>query len=160
MVYLKYVSKNLEEILAGSLLLVMVTIAFVNVVSRFTFQFSIAFIEELEIYLYVWLVLLGSSSAFKRWKHLSVTILVDRFPQKMQKGINILISVFTISFFAILFYYSLQQVRMERLMGVTSTSMDVPMWFYTVGVPIGCVLIIIRVIQRIIFLAKEGGSQA
>jgi len=34
-------------------------------------------------------------------------------------------------------------------MGVTTTSMGVPMWWYTLGLPIGSGLIIFRLVQRL-----------
>lgn len=141
--------KNIEEYLAGILLLAMVTVAFVNVVSRFTFKFSISFIEELEIYLYVWLVLLGSAIAFKRWDHLCVSILVEKLPDKLQKVVRIFVTLLSITFFVILFRFSIIHIQDEMLMGVTTTSMGVPMWWYTLGLPIGSGLIIFRLVQRL-----------
>ncbi len=49
----------------------MVTVAFVNVVSRFTFNFSIAYVEELTVNLFVWLTLFGAAIAFKKMESFS-----------------------------------------------------------------------------------------
>lgn len=146
--------KNIEEYLAGILLLAMAAVAFINVVSRFTFKFSISYIEELEIYLYVWLVLFGSAIAFKRWDHLCVSILVEKLPDKYQRLVEHFVTLLSITFFVILFRYSIIHIQDEMFMGVTTTSMGVPMWWYTLGLPIGSGLIIIRLIQRLF----RGGS--
>jgi len=152
----KKILNNLEEYLAGILLLVMVTIAFVNVVSRFTFKFSISYIEELEVYLYVWLVMLGSAIAFKRWSHLCVSLLVEKLPDRLRKYIRILVTFLSIGFFAVIFKSSINQIQDEILMSVTTTSMGLPKWWYTLGLPIGSALIIIRLIQR---LFKRGSGE-
>lgn len=152
---LLYILDHLEEYLAGGLLLAMAAVAFINVVSRFTFKFSISYIEELEIYLYVWLVLLGSAIAFKKWKHLCVSIFVERLPEKVQRIIEYIVSGLTIAFFIILFIYSIRQIQDEILLGVTTTSMGVPMWWYTLGLPIGGAFVIIRLIQRVVTGSKK-----
>ncbi|MGM0602516.1 MAG: TRAP transporter small permease [Bacillota bacterium] len=156
---IKHLLNNLEEYLAGALLLSMAAIAFVNVVSRFTFKFSISYIEELEIYLYVWLVMLGSSIAFKKGKHLCVSLIVEKMPKKVQKVVQIIVALLSIAFFAILLKYSITQIQDEILLNVTTTSMGVPMWWYTLGLPIGSVLIIIRIIQRTVVELKESGDE-
>ncbi len=140
---------NFEEYLAGILLLLMVTIAFINVVSRFTFKFSISYIEELEVYLYVWLVMLGTAIAFKRWSHLCVSLVVDKMPPGWRKYIKIFVTLLSIGFFAVIFKSSINQIQDEILMQVTTTSMGVPKWWYTIGLPIGSGLIIIRLLQRL-----------
>jgi TRAP-type C4-dicarboxylate transport system permease small subunit len=146
---LKKFLNNFEEYLAGILLLLMVTIAFINVVSRFTFKFSISYIEELEVYLYVWLVMLGSAIAFKRLSHLCVSLVVDKMPPSLRKYIKIFVTLLSIGFFSVIFKSSITQIQDEILMQVTTTSMGVPKWWYTLGLPIGSGLIIIRLLQRL-----------
>lgn len=145
---LKKIFNNFEEYVAGILLWVMVTVAFINVVSRFTFKFSLAFIEELEIYLYVWLVLLGGAIAFKNWDHLSVSIFVDNLPSKVKKIIYIFVNVIVLIFFAYLLRFGIMQVQDELLMNIKTTSLGIPKWWYSIGVPIGSGIIIIRLLQR------------
>ncbi len=156
---IKHFLNNFEEYLAGGLLLSMAAIAFVNVISRFTFKFSISYIEELEIYLYVWLVMLGSAIAFKKGKHLCVALIVEKMPKKVQKLVQIIVALLSITFFLILLRYSITQIQDEMLLNVTTTSMGVPMWWYTLGLPIGSGLIIIRIIQRTIVELKESGDE-
>ncbi|MGM0420779.1 MAG: TRAP transporter small permease [Bacillota bacterium] len=132
----------------------MVTIAFANVVSRFTFKFSIAFVEELTVNLFVWVVLFGAAIAFKKWNHLCVSIVVDNLPESWQKGISIFINVVVVFFFVMLFYYGYQQMQDEIFMGIKSTSMGIPKWRYTVGIPLGSTVIIFRVLHRTIKIFK------
>ena len=156
---LKKIWDNFDDYFAGTLLWIMVTIAFINVLSRFTFQFSISFIEEIEIYAYVWLVFFGGAIAFKRWDHLSVSIIVDNFPEKYKKIAYVFVNIVIIIFFAFMLKYSIDQVRSQIFMGVRSTSLGVPKWWYTLGMPVGSVVIIIRVIERTINYLKEGGEK-
>ena len=126
----------------------MVTVAFVNVVSRFTFNFSIAYVEELTVNLFVWLTLFGAAIAFKKWNHLAVSIVVDNMPDKMKMAAELFGNAVIIFFFVMLFYYGIEHVQDELFMGIRSTSMGIPRWRYTIGMPIGSAIIIIRVLQR------------
>ena len=126
----------------------MVTVAFVNVVSRFTFNFSIAYVEELTVNLFVWLVLFGGAIAFKKWNHLAVSIVVDNLPDKWRRAAELFGNIIIIFFFAMLLYYGYEQVQDELLMGIRTTSMGIPKWRYTLGIPLGSAIIIIRVLQR------------
>src|SRR3972149_5586535 len=54
--------------------------AFVNVITRYVVQYSLAFTEEIVVSLFVWLTLLGSAVAFREGSHLAFTSLVDRAP--------------------------------------------------------------------------------
>ncbi|MEC9488681.1 MAG: TRAP transporter small permease [Halanaerobium sp.] len=155
---LKHIFLYLEEYLAGGLILIMAAIAFINVVSRFTLKLSISYIEELEIYLYVWLVLLGSAIAFKKWKHLSVSIIVEKFSPKARKVVEVFVALFSIAFFVILLRFSITQIQDEILLDVTTTSMGLPLWWFSMGLPVGSVIIIIRIIQRVVVVFKEGGE--
>lgn len=139
---------NFEEYIASILLWIMVTIAFVNVVSRFTFNFSIGFVEELTVNLFVWLVLFGTAIAFKKWNHLAVSIVVDNLPNKLRKGAELFGNIIIIFFFIMLLYFGFQQVQDEVFMGIRTTSMGIPKWWYTIGIPIGSIIIILRVLQR------------
>lgn len=134
----------------------MVTVAFVNVVSRFTFNFSIAYVEELTVNLFVWLVLFGAAIAFKKWNHLAVSIVVDNLPGKWRKASELFGNVVIMFFFVMLFYYGYGQVQDELLMGIRTTSMGIPKWWYTVGIPIGSAIIIFRVLQRSYKVLKGG----
>ncbi|RLF78595.1 TRAP transporter small permease, partial [Thermococci archaeon] len=48
-----------EGYVAAVLLLIMILVAFVNVVTRYLFHASIAFTEEIEVAFFVWITFLG-----------------------------------------------------------------------------------------------------
>lgn len=78
---------SIEGLIGAVLLAGMVTISFFNVVTRYFFHFSMAFTEELTLYMFVWITLLGISIAFKDNGNMCVTLLYDRFPKKVRKYI-------------------------------------------------------------------------
>ena len=146
---------NFEEALAGILLLVMVSVAFINVITRYLVKYSLAFTEELEVNLFVWMVLLGAAAGFKRGSHLGVNFVVSFFPKKVKKIVIIIGYIITASLFIILIYLGIKEVADEILLQATSESLGVPVWWYTIGVPIGSAIVIWRIIGRILKELKE-----
>ena len=49
--------------------------------------------------------------------------------------------------FIFLIYFALRQVGDEITLGITSSGIGVPQWWYTIGVPVWSVLIVLRIFQ-------------
>ena len=146
---------HFEEGLAGIILLVMVSIAFINVITRYLVKYSLSFTEEIEVNLFVWMVLLGAAAGFKKGAHLGVNFVVNFFPERARKIIIILGYILSASIFIILIYLGIKEVMDEILLEATSESLGIPVWWYTIGVPIGSGIVIWRIINRIAIELKE-----
>ncbi|MCD6419578.1 MAG: TRAP transporter small permease [Synergistetes bacterium] len=145
-----------EEVIAAIMLFVMAWIAFINVITRYFIKYSLAFTEELEVNLFVWMTVLGIAIAFKRGSHLSVSILVDKLPLRWRKFSVWLAAILTIFVFSLLIVYGIFEIQDEIDLGITTESLSIPVWWYTMGVPIGSLIVIIRVIQMLPqYLKKE-----
>lgn len=146
---------HFEEMLAATLLLVMATLAFANVLTRYVFEFPLAFTEELEVNALVWLTLFGTASAFRRRRHLRMLFFLDKFPKKAKRIINTLIALIGAGLFTTLGYLGYKQVLDERFLEITSESLNFPQWLYTICIPIGCALIVFRIIEAAIAEIRE-----
>lgn len=145
---LKWIWNNLEEAGAACLLAIMATIAFVNVITRYVVSFSMAFTEELTVYLFVWATLLGTALAFKNGSNMVVTVLYNRFPKGGRRILYIMSSVFAFSFFALLGYYGYLQVRDEYTLQVHTESMHMPLWYFSASLPVGAAIIMLRILCK------------
>jgi len=125
----------------------MALLAFVNVITRYIFQVPLAFTEEIEINAMVWLTLFGTSAAFRRRHHLKMLFFQDRLPTKVRVWLNYIIGLLGVGLFASLGYLGYMQLQEERILEIISESLGVPQWIYTVCIPIGCSLIVFRIIQ-------------
>lgn len=70
--------RNLEEIIAGICLAVMVAITFCNVVGRYFFTRPITWGDEFAMMLAAWATFLGMSAAYKRNQHLGMEFFLNR----------------------------------------------------------------------------------
>lgn len=150
---------RIEEIIGGVSLGVMVTIAFLNVLTRYLFKYSMAFTEELTLYLFVWATLMGASIAFREGSNIAVSFLYDRFGRKGRRVLDVLSTLLSVVFFATLAYYGVLEVMDEIAMNAMTEAIELPMWWFTIAMPICSVLIILRVVARLRLVFQTGASE-
>ena len=84
------------------LLVCIVTVTFLQVVSRYVLQTSLAWTEELARFMFIWLAALGSAYAFKTKSHFLLRFVVDRFSRQSRQliatAVAILVSLFLVVF--------------------------------------------------------------
>jgi TRAP-type C4-dicarboxylate transport system permease small subunit len=125
----------------------MAVITFANVVTRYFIFYALAFTEEVTINLFVWLVMLGTAIAFKKGANLSMTFLYDKLPLKGKKFCFYASAGMSLVFFALLAYLGSIQVMDEIDLSVTSSSLAIPVYYYTIALPVFSALIFIRILQ-------------
>ena len=153
---LRTILANIEEYIAGVLLLIMVTVAFINVITRYLIKFSLAFIEEIEVNFFVWVTILGIAIAFKRGSHLSMTFIRDKLPENIGRALKIFGLVSSLAIFIVLIYLSLNQIYWElTLFHTRSMALNIPVWIYLSGVPVFSLIVVIRIIQVLIKEVKK-----
>jgi len=151
------IADRLEEGACVLVFAVMTVVAFVNVITRYVVQYSLAFTEELVVSLFVWLTLLGSAIAFREGTHLAFTFVVERAPRAVRRWALWLTAALNVVLFGLLLYYGLRQIQSERLLGTTSEALAVPQWWYTAGIPAFSILIIVRIVQAAVRAHRAGG---
>ncbi|WP_456326056.1 TRAP transporter small permease [Palaeococcus sp. (in: euryarchaeotes)] len=135
-----------EGYVAAVLLLIMILVAFVNVVTRYLFHASIAFTEEIEVAFFVWVTFLGIGMAFRKGSHLAMVFVRDRLP--IRKHLIIFGQVLSLILFIVVFYLTARYVYLDMTMYHSTTmALGIPMWVYTIGMPIISILVIFRIIQ-------------
>ncbi len=139
---------HFEEIIGSILVAIMVTISFTNVITRYFIKMSLSWSEEITVNLFVWVVMLGTAVAFKKGSHLGMSFLYDRLPLSWKKPLSLLSGLICIVFFMILGWLGSIEVWDEIQLSVTTESLAIPVWYYTIALPAFSVLIILRIIQN------------
>jgi TRAP-type C4-dicarboxylate transport system permease small subunit len=152
----RLIFSHLEEWLGAIVMTVMVTLAFINVVTRYVVDIPLAFTEEITVSMFVWVTLLGASIAFRQNAHLSVTFFYDLAPQHLRKFFLLFANTMSVVFFSLVFYLGSNQVLDEMELNVTSQALAIPVWLYTGAVPLFSLLIIVRIIQSTIDQLRSG----
>ncbi len=138
---------NIEEVSGAVILLLMVLLAFLNVLARYLIHYPLAFTEELETNAFVIITLLGISAGIKRNTHIRILFLVNRLPPVLRKLLEFVAVFLSLALFSTLFYESLGQLSNEIELQITSSSLNLPEWIYIAFIPVLSLLIIFRIIQ-------------
>ncbi|MFD1415696.1 TRAP transporter small permease [Oceanobacillus jeddahense] len=146
MKYLSYFENTLVILaMAG-----MAIITFANVLSRYFFDVSFAFAEELTINLFVLATLVGASIAIKRQSHFNFQFLYERLNPKAQKVVLVIISILMLAFLALIFIFGLELALNQLERGRMTPALNIPQWLFTLALPLGSLLCMIRTIEMTI----------
>lgn len=147
---IKKIIDNFEEIVVMVALTVMTVLTFSNVVTRYVFNFSMNFAEEISTYSFVLLSLFGASIALKRGAHLGFTLLSEHVPAIVARIFEVISSIAGVLFSGVLFWYGIQMVITQFERGQLSLGVQVPEWIYGSFVPLGAFFLLIRFIEQLI----------
>ena len=138
---------HLEEVLCAVLLSLMVIVTTCNIIARYIPGLSLAASEELVVNLFVWLVILGSVVAVKQKAHLAISLVMKKFPARFQ-GLFLMIHWGCIVIlFSLLVYFGAIETWEEYRSGMMTYSLGLPLWLFTLALPVGSVLFLVRFSQ-------------
>lgn len=142
-------------ILAASTLLILV-LTVGNVFSRKVIHQSWSFTEELVVAVFVLITLMAAALACREGELVSLTLLTDRLPKSLKKPSVILITVLSIIFTGILFYYGMDKVITQMANGKRTFVLNWPEWIFWSFVPIGAGCMILHFLEYCIdFCCKK-----
>lgn len=136
-----------EEAVGVVLLLAMCLLAFANVLTRYFIRYSFAFTEEIEVACLVWLTMLGAAAGFRRGIHLGFNLLALHFPAFGRKVLFPLAIFLSFTTVCLLIGFGLFQIRDEISLNIQTEALNIPQWWYTLSIPVGGTLILIRLIE-------------
>lgn len=148
------IEKFEETFLILSMLLIVFFIAN-QVFFRYFLGGGLSWGEELARYIHIWQVWIGSSLVIKRDEHIKITFGVNLLPVRFRKYINILASLCFFVLVAFISYKGTLFIIQISETGQTSPSLGIMMSIPYMAIPLGGVLMAIRLIQRIVKILKE-----
>jgi TRAP-type C4-dicarboxylate transport system permease small subunit len=116
-----------------------------NVLVRYFTDISFAFTEELSVVLMVIMTLVGASHAFAHNHHIAIAYFVERKPLLRRFGPR-LAAACSLLMFGLLTWYGTRMAWDDYRFEVTSPSLGVPQWWYSVWLPTLSALIVLRLI--------------
>jgi len=120
-----------------------------NVLVRYFTDISFAFTEEISVALLVVMTLVGASHAFATDHHIWISYLVDRYPGLKARAYRFAM-LCSLLMFGLLAWYGALMAWDDYSFEVTSPSLGVPQWWYTVWLPVLSVLIVLRVLVLLV----------
>lgn len=158
------VLKNLDLIIAMVSLIALILTTFVGVIMRYFLSNPFTWLEEFQLWSFLWLVFFGSGVAFRSGSHVAIDIIVDMMPDSLKKIVKIAGYFIVIAVLLYFIYHGINLVKQLASTGRVSNILKVPYSLIYSALPIGCILMIINyTIVTIIDIReltgrKNGGS--
>lgn len=140
----------------GTVIFVFMTVLLtVQVVSRYLFNHSFTWTEELSVVMFVWLIYLGVSGAVTKRKHLRIDALINVLPFKAKKFLLILDNVIMFLFCLGIIPAIMNIINNFADKNAVTSLLRMPKAIVYGIIPFGMVLTCIRLVQDTVRLFKE-----
>jgi len=135
---------NFEEYFCVWTLALMTAIVFLQVIMRYVFANSLSWSEELARFIFLWLSWIGASYAVKTRDHFRVEMFADMVKGKNRIIFEYVILIIWFVFSLLLVWYGTKLLIFLSDTGQVSAAMDIPMTWPYAAVPVGCLLMCVR----------------
>jgi TRAP-type C4-dicarboxylate transport system permease small subunit len=131
-----------------SLMAVLAVVLFLAVITRYMFNFPLAWSEEVSRYAFVWLSFLGAELCFRANMHIGVDLLVRLFPLRVQqivwRGGQALAAILLIGL--LIAGINMTALTYDQL----SPALGIPMSFVYLAVPVGAALMCLELVIQVV----------
>ena len=151
---------NLDIIVAGAALIVLIVLTFAGVVMRYIVGQPFTWLEEGQLFCMVWSVFAAGGAAFRTKSHVAIEMVVEMFPESVQKIISYVIDVVVFLVIAYLLYNSFGFIQMFVKNGRSSSMLKIPMTVQYGIAPVSYALMIISYFYSKYFdKSTKGGEE-
>jgi len=142
---------RIEEWGCIALTLFILAILTYQVILRFVFASSNSWSEELARYLFVWFTYLGAGYGVLKRAHIKIDAVVNLWPKAIRKYIPYVANVLFFIYCIVVAYYSTKYTLRLVETGQVSMGAHVKMAYMYASVPVGHILMAIRLLQVTIY---------
>jgi C4-dicarboxylate transporter, DctQ subunit len=152
---MKRLLDNIEEYTIGVVLFVMLSIVFLNALSRYLINYNMASSMEIVTSLFPWLTFLGGAVVVKKKGHIGFSLLTDQFPERIRRYVPIFAGCCMVFVFSMFTYLGIEMVLFEKETHQVTPALELPAWVIELAIPLGSLAIIIRTIQTEFFMKAK-----
>lgn len=152
------VADRLEEYVCSLIFLVMTFIGFANVMVRYLSNYSFAATQEILLNGFLLLTVFGAAIAARRGQHLAVTLFADMLPSAVQPFVRWCAVFLGVALLVLSAWYCAEMVINQRTSGIVSAGLQVPSWYYSLALPLGFLMIALRLVQGAISAQREASN--
>lgn len=152
------VIKLLEWIENSIAVLSMTTVSllvFGNVVSRYGFNYTPIWSEELSRFLVVWSIFIGVAIGVRKNQHIGVDALIRFLPHRLLLASEVLLNLIGVVVITILVCTSIDFIKQTMEFEQLSPAMRIPMYIPYIAMPVGLSLSIIHFLHNIVKLFTD-----
>ena len=152
---LKWLDINLEPLFIMVIFIVMTCLITIQVIKRFVYGSGFAWGEEFSVFMFVWIVFLGISYAFRNNRQIGVDFLRDRLPEKLRKILVVAVEISMLVLMCVFLTGAVSNVQAVAKFGDKVQSVPITLNVLYFAAVSGYTLSLIRLIQSIIWKIKR-----
>lgn len=141
----KFSFASIERVLMAGSMGLLCLLTMTNVLVRYFTDISFAFTEEISVVLLVVMTLVGASHAFSTNHHIAISFFVERKPA-VRAMAQRFATICSLLMFALIAWYGVAMAWDDYAYEVTTPSLGVPQWIYTIWLPVLAILIVLRLL--------------
>ena len=127
----------LEEVIMAVGVIMMAVNTIANVISRFMFNYSLAFAEELNSIFILLVTFAGIGYAARYGRHIRMSAIYDALPRRIRKMLMTIITAVTAVIMLSLAWYAVQYILSLYAAGRVYPALGIPVYVSYLWVPIG-----------------------
>ena len=136
------------EIFCAGFLFVIALLTITQVIMRYIFSYSFSWSEELSIALFAYIGFIGIGAAYSQDRHLYVDALITILPKSVRKIVDSIALGLSIIFLIVVIYQMVKVMIVTYKVGNTTPSLELPMVYIYLSIPVGCLLFLIQVVRK------------
>lgn len=142
----------ITKVLAGSLMIAMALVMTMNVITRYVFDFSFNWSDEIMRFMNVYMGFIAVAAGWRYGKHISITVITEHIiPEPARKFFRLLSDVSSILFMGFLTYYGFVLAQKIMTSRQISAAMRIPMWAVYGIAPLCGILSILHILLTIFY---------
>ena len=146
---LKYLYRNIENVIGATLIVLMITFLAIQVISRYVFSSPIAWTEELTKICFILSVFFGSVGAWHRNQHLALGVVYDKLSPKGKCYLRLISDILSIVFCVAIFPAMCQLVSSNYKTGMKLPVTQWKKWIFYLLMPVTFVMLAWRILEEI-----------
>lgn len=135
------VLKNLDDILGMVLMAFIILLACANVFMRYVVGSPWGWVEEVTIFTFVWLTMIGAASVIKAEGHCSIDVLARKLPDGQRRVLNIVVNMIVIITLLLMFWYGIKLALSAG--GKITPILGIPYTYVDLAIPVGCAFMLV-----------------
>lgn len=136
-------SSNIEEVLVGFILALMVVTVSVGIFARYFFNKPLVFSDELARYSNIWLTFLGTALVLKKGEHIVIDFVVNMLGSRVKKWVRVINTAIVMLTILVLFFNGIWLTKVSHLM--VTPAFRIPYSYIYIVMPISCFLMLLRI---------------
>ena len=140
---------RLGEVMCVVFLSAMVLLTGAQIFCR-VFLNALTWSEELTRYLLIWSTFIGSSVVYKQSGHISVTLLAEHLPEKLQKLLMLFVHLVCGTVCVLSVYYGFRYMHLQG--NQLSAALRLPMRLMYMSIPVGFLFTLVHIVDALLQL--------